>query len=149
MRIPHPVTRLVRMTRPRPAIVLSALLLALVAAASWWAWLGWDTTYQTDPRTGTVSGPYEAWQVIGCVLTLLVAGLLGATLIHPRALILMPLGFAIAWSITSARDDDTGLWLVGAFMVLIGMSLGCVVVGLVGNGLARLISRDRTRPRVP
>lgn len=149
MRTPYAVARLGPMTRSRTAIVLTALLLGLAAAASWWGWLGWDTNYQTDPRTGVMSGPYEAWQVLGCVLTLLSAGLLGATFVHPRALALMPWGFTIAWSITSSRDDETGLWLVGAFMVLIGMSLGCLVVGLAGRGLGRLLSRGRTRLRVP
>ena len=135
------------MTRSRTAIVLTAFALALIAAASWWAWLGWDTTYQKDPRTGVASGPYEAWQVIGCVLTLLGAGLAGATLVHPRTLVLMPLGFTVAWSITSARDDETGLWVVGAFLVAIGMSVGCLVVGVLGRALAGLLSRDRSRLR--
>jgi len=53
---------------------LSLLLLAAVAAALWWAWMGWDEEYYTDPATG----PYRPWQVIGCVLSLVVVAVLDA-----------------------------------------------------------------------
>ncbi|MFJ8011004.1 hypothetical protein [Streptomyces sp. NPDC096339] len=49
----------------------ASCLLVLIPVAAWAAWLGWDQHRDVHPD-GSVSGPYEAWQVIGLVLTLLV-----------------------------------------------------------------------------
>ena len=48
------------------AQVLGGLTVAVLSAGSWLAWMGWDDEYQIDPRTQVASGPYEAWQVVGC-----------------------------------------------------------------------------------
>ncbi len=34
------------------------------AAACWWAWLGRDDEYYTDPVTGYSQGPYRPRQVV-------------------------------------------------------------------------------------
>ena len=39
-------------------------MLALFAAAMWFAWLGWDQEYYLVD--GVAQGPYRAWQVLGC-----------------------------------------------------------------------------------
>jgi len=48
-----------------------------LTVALWWAWLGRDTGYQVDPVTGATSGPYQVWQVVGCVLCLAVLATVG------------------------------------------------------------------------
>lgn len=117
-----------------------------VAAATvlnWTAWLGWDQKYDEHPDGG-VSGPYEAWQVAGLVAVL--AALVVATALarRPWTAVLAPtFGMALAvaadWS-----DDDSGLWIVGAGMIVIGMlaATGTAVV------LLRTLRRSGARPSV-
>jgi hypothetical protein len=119
-----------------PAAVAGAVVVAALTAAVWYAWLGWDHEYQIDPVTGIASGPYEAWQVVGCVLTLLALALAAGVLIHPAVPIaVMPLAFTVAWSIDAASQDETGLWGVGAILILFGSLVGSAVVA----GLATLL----------
>ncbi|MGW4647613.1 hypothetical protein [Kitasatospora sp. NPDC004289] len=100
---------------PQPA---AALLLALFAAAAWTAWLGWDQRYDELPD-GSVSGPYQAWQVIGLVLTLLPAVLWAALRQYPAAGVLGVSGglATAAWVDWSGGD---GLFVIGVGMVAIG-----------------------------
>ncbi|MGW7317178.1 hypothetical protein [Streptomyces sp. NPDC054854] len=95
------------------------LLLIVVAAALWAAWLGWDQERDVHPD-GSTTGPYEAWQVIGLVLTLLVPVYWAASRQYVTAAVLgTSLGLAVAafydWS-----DDGSGLFVIGVGMVLIG-----------------------------
>ncbi|NHC14809.1 hypothetical protein [Motilibacter deserti] len=119
-----------------------AVVLVAACFAAYWGWLGWDSEYQTDPVTGQTSGPYESWQVVGCVLTLagtaVAAGLLGYGVV---AVAVMPLAFTVAWSIP-ASSDETGLWGVGAFMILIGATVGGAVLALPAQAVG-----DRFRSR--
>jgi hypothetical protein len=69
------------MTAARKAV--GALGIAAAAVAAYWGWLGWDTEYRVDPVTHVESGPYEAWQVIGCVLTLVVVAAVAALVFAP------------------------------------------------------------------
>ncbi|WBB68543.1 hypothetical protein [Micromonospora sp. WMMD812] len=121
----------------RPATPLTqaagALAVALLSAAAWYAWLGWDTGYQVDPVTGATSGPYQAWQVVGCGLTLLVV-FVGALLVGVRpvpASAALTLAFTAAWAATWASRDDTGLYAVGAVLLLAGLAAGTTVVALL------------------
>lgn len=112
----------------------------LGSAGAWFAWMGWDQEYQVDPMTGLESGPYEAWQVIGCGITLLAVAVPASWGRHWKA-VLLPPSFALAWSVTAAAQDMTGLWRVGAIMVLIGSSVGtAVILGVVG-GVESLLRR--------
>jgi len=116
--------------------------LAVMGAACWFAWLGNDTTYQVDPATGVASGPYEAWQVLGCVLSLAVAVVLGTVrLAGPVTVLVTTLAFTVAWSVT-ASTDETGLWLVGALLVLVGVAAGASAVAAV---TAAVLRRRRAR----
>ncbi|ROO90879.1 hypothetical protein EDD29_8620 [Actinocorallia herbida] len=108
------------------------LLLALAAAANWAAWLGWDQRYDTAPD-GSVSGPYQAWQVAGLVVVLAALLIGGAVRFGALAAFGPTLGMFAAvvydWS-----DDDSGLWAVGASMVVLGMFFATLlVVALAGN----------------
>lgn len=100
----------------------TVLAVGVAAAATWWAWLGWDSEYQIDPVTGVASGPYEAWQVIGCVLCLAAIAIVGGLLTRPwLAVASMTVTFTAVWSWWAGRSDETGLWLVGAILVFIGL----------------------------
>lgn len=113
--------------------------LAVLTGSCWWGWMAWDHTYQTDPATGTTSGPYQAWQVIGCVICLIILAVL-ATMRLPVWLVIaiMTVTFTVAWSATAARGDETGLWGVGAMLVFLGMLAG---TGLVSGVTAAIRPR--------
>ncbi|MFI1359253.1 hypothetical protein ACH4TV_37630 [Streptomyces sp. NPDC020898] len=113
------------------AFHLSAtLLLAVVASAMWAAWLGWDQQYDVHPD-GSQTGPYEAWQVIGLVLTLLAPVCWVASRRHfPVAVIGVPIGLTVAafydWS-----DDGSGLYVIGGGMVMMGSLAATIAVSAV------------------
>jgi hypothetical protein len=114
-----------------------AVLLAAATVATWYAWLGRDTEYQVD-AAGQASGPYTTAQVAGCVLTL-AALLVAAVLlrVHPLvAAATMTVAFTAAWTVPAA-EDETGLFLVGAILVFVGMAAGSTVVALVAGRLRR------------
>jgi hypothetical protein len=128
----------------RTRSLLGGLILAAVTVGVWWAWLGWETGYAVNPETGATSGPYAAWQVVGCVLTLaLVAAVAGWSLSPWLVAPVMTVAFSIAWTRHAASTDDTGLWAVGAALVLVGTAVGTLVVS-VG---ARLVRRRRAGAR--
>ncbi|HEY1135240.1 MAG TPA: hypothetical protein VGE77_11765 [Nocardioides sp.] len=111
---------------------------AVLSAAAWWAWLGWDDEYQVDPVTDVASGPYEAWQVAGCVVTLLVVGVVAALRWRPfGTALVLPVAFTVAWSVTSAAEDETGLWAVGAVLVLIGSGAAALLVAAMVASVRR------------
>jgi len=114
-------------------------LLAVAAATvlTWWAWLGRDTTMTLDPATGNYSGPYTTAQVAGAVLTLL-AVLVAAVLLRVPPLpaaAAMTVAFTVAWTAQAAGEDETGLFMVGAIMLLVGMAAGTTLVALVTRRL--------------
>lgn len=121
-----------RLARRLAYRLTASAVLALLTASCWWVWMAWDHSYQIDPATGTTSGPYQAWQVIGCVVCLVALGV-GAT-VHLAAWLVIPImsiAFTAAWSWTAASADSTGLWGVGAMLVFVGMLAGTfLVVGL-------------------
>ncbi|MFE2163526.1 hypothetical protein ACFXB3_00335 [Streptomyces sp. NPDC059447] len=105
-----------RPNRLNPARVL---LLFLVAVSAWAAWLGWDQHRDVQPD-GSVTGPYEAWQVIGLVLTLSAAVTWAALRGHAGSAVLgITAGLTVAcaydWS-----DDSSGLFALGVVMVMVG-----------------------------
>lgn len=131
--------------REHPWRVLAVgILLVASCFAAYWGWLGWDHAYQVDPDTGVSSGPYEPWQVAGCVLSLAVVALACGLAGQPwAAVVVMPFAFTVAWSIPASRDE-TGLWGVGAIMIFIGMSLGALILAWPAS---RLRERSRRPPR--
>ena len=119
-------------------IAVLVVVLALSTAACWWGWLAWDNTYQIDPLTGNESGPYEAWQVIGCVVSLVVIGS-GAALLLPAwvVIVTMTLAFTAAWTATAQSQDETGLFMVGAVLVLVAMAGATGVLTFLVQAIAR------------
>ncbi|MFD3512598.1 hypothetical protein [Streptomyces sp. NPDC058657] len=122
--------------KPLPEL-LSATAMALLALGAWAAWLGWDQTRDVHPD-GSSTGPYEAWQVIGLVLTLLIPLYWAAARRHLVAAVLsIPLGLTLAtyvdWS-----DDASGLFVIGVLMTLLG--------SLATTGIATAVITTATRP---
>ncbi len=114
----------------RPALL--TVLAAVLAAGCWWVWLAWDDTYQVDQATGVTSGPYEAWQVVGCVLSLMVLAVSAYLVLDPVLVgVGLTVGFTTAWCLTSLPQDDSRLAVVGAVMVLFAMSAATSMTGAV------------------
>jgi hypothetical protein len=121
-----------------------ALALAGATAATWWMWLGRDTKYQVEPVSGVATGPYEVWQVAGCVLCLMALAVIGGLLLRPWIVVpIMTLAFTILWSVNAASHDETGLWGVGAILVLVGMTAGSAVLSFGAWMLRAAIRRQR------
>ncbi|MBE0009384.1 MULTISPECIES: hypothetical protein [unclassified Arthrobacter] len=117
----HTLTRAQRALATAGAIALSAGL--------WLGWFAWDTGYQIDPATGSASGPYEPWQVIGCVASWVALGWIANKFLAPAIVILaMPAGFTGAFAVTAATSDDSGLWMIGATLVAFGTLAGTVLL---------------------
>ncbi|MFF8832047.1 hypothetical protein [Streptomyces sp. NPDC015131] len=102
--------------------LLVITVLALAAAAAWAAWLGWDQHHDVLPD-GSQTGPYEAWQVTGLVLTLVLPVYWAASRRYLAGAVLgAPAGLTAAafhdWS-----DDGSGLFVVGVGTLLVGSLL--------------------------
>lgn len=116
------------------------------------AWLGWDQQYDIEPATGNASGPYQAWQVVGCVVTLAVLATVAGLLRRPGlAVAIVPGVFTALWARDAARVDGSGLWLVGAVMLAGGSLGGVAAVAHLADGVRRWRAsagsrRESTRP---
>ena len=121
----------------RPVVhLLPILVLAGVSLAAWAAWLGWDQ-HRDVHSDGATTGPYEAWQVIGLVLTVLIPVCWTASRRHLAGTVLGPtLGLTVAafydWS-----DDSSGLFVIGVGMVMIGSLVTTALVYAVVTSLPR------------
>ncbi|MFI0242748.1 hypothetical protein [Streptomyces sp. NPDC016845] len=114
---------------------LSALILAGIAGAAWAAWLGWDQ-HRDIGADGTETGPYEAWQVLGLVVTLLIPVVWAASRDYvPGAVIGTTAGLTIAayidWS-----DDASGLFGIGVLLLMLGSLAATTVVSTVVRAAA-------------
>ena len=103
----------------------------------WFAWLGWDHEYYMVD--GVAQGPYRAWQVAGCGLTIVTATVLAYLRVPQTAAIFVlagaaAFGFAVPWAM-DASSDDTGLWVVGLLFLLVGGGAGLAVVLAVTNAV--------------
>lgn len=118
-------------------VALLTFVIAALTTATWWT-LGRDTTHEVDAATGAVTGPYEAPQVIACVVVLVGLAVIAA-LVLPAwlAVLAVSLPFTAAWSLHAASTDDSGLWAVGAILVLVGTLVGGTMVTAVTRALVR------------
>ncbi|QCX26571.1 hypothetical protein [Nocardioides jishulii] len=130
--------------RPRSrglrSVALAAGVLALVAAAAWFAWLGWDREYYVVD--GEQQGPYRAWQVVGCGLTIVVASVLAQWWTRsgwaiPLLAAAATVGFAIPWGVDAAMTDDSGLFVVGLIFLVVGAGAGLTVLLAVTYAVQR------------
>jgi hypothetical protein len=116
--------------------------IALTAMVAWYGWLGWDQTLDQHPDSST-SGPYEPWQVTGLVVTLLVPIAWAATRRYsPAAVAGTTIGLTAAafydWS-----DDESGLFIVGVGMIMIGAVVLTTVTTAVVSALANRAGEAR------
>ncbi|MET9878503.1 hypothetical protein ABZZ36_28300 [Actinacidiphila glaucinigra] len=121
----HPLSRL-----------LPVLLQAVVASAAWAAWLGWDQQRDVQPD-GSETGPYEAWQVVGLVLTLLPLVCWSASRGRVAAAVLGTTAGLTAAAFYDWSDDSSGLFLVGVGMVATGSLVVTAVVAAVTAAATR------------
>ncbi len=116
--------------------------LGLFAAAMWFAWLGWDHEYyEVD---GVAQGPYRAWQVVGCGLSVAVGSIVALVWVRRGAVLLAgaaAVGFAIPWAADAASTDESGLWAVGLVMLLGGAFVGLVVLLTASEAVLRRTRR--------
>ncbi|WP_418957631.1 hypothetical protein [Streptomyces tritici] len=110
--------------------LMTTLAAAVAAAASWAAWLGWDQLRDVHPD-GSVSGPYEAWQVIGLAVTLLVIGGAAAFKEWYVAAVLGTTAGVTAASFHDWSDDGSGLFVIGVGMIMIGTGVVATAVTAV------------------
>lgn len=128
----HPVSR-----------QLPGLALAVVSAAAWAVWLGWDQQRDVHPD-GSSTGPYEPWQVIGLVLTLLAPVCWAAYRGHLAAAVLGTTAGLTAATLYDWSDDGSGLFVIGAGLVMIGtLAATTAVTALVAA------TRHRIRRNAP
>ncbi|MCW3838933.1 hypothetical protein ONA70_02335 [Micromonospora yasonensis] len=121
--------------------LLGGLILAAATVGTWFAWLSWETGYTVDPETGATSGPYAVWQVVGCVLTLGVVAAVGGWWLGPWLVApVMAVAFTVPWAVHAASTDESGLWAVGAALVLLGTAAGSGVVSLAAHLLRRRLT---------
>lgn len=117
----------------------AALVLGLFASAMWFAWLGWDHEYyQVD---GVSQGPYRSWQVFGCGLSIAAAAVLAYLWVRSVWAIFVlaataVIGFAVPWAADASSTDDSGLWVVGLVLLLMGGGVGLVVLLAVTAAVA-------------
>ncbi|MET7669683.1 hypothetical protein [Micromonospora luteifusca] len=118
--------------------LFGGVFLAAATVGSWLLWLGRDTEYTVDAQTGATSGPYEPWQVVGLVLTLVVLAALAGTRLSPWLVApVMTVAVTAVWTWQAASRDDSGLWAVGAVLVLLGMAVGSTLVSVSARRLSR------------
>ncbi|MGW7053856.1 hypothetical protein [Streptomyces sp. NPDC054887] len=121
--------------------LLSILVLAAVSSALWAAWLGWDQQRDVHPD-GSSTGPYEAWQVIGLVLTLAVPVVWAASRNYIAAAVLGATAGLTAAVYYDWSDDASGLFVIGVGMVMVGTLLVTTVASAV------IVSVQRSGRRV-
>lgn len=130
------------MTRDLPKSVsqlLPTLVTAVASLTLWALWLGWDQRRDLQPD-GSSTGPYEAWQVVGLVLTLLPPLYWAASRRHiAGAVVGTTAGLTVA-SFYDWSDDASGLFVIGVTMV----TLGSIAVT---TALSFLIAAVGSRPQ--
>jgi hypothetical protein len=107
------------------------LLLSLLTVVSWWAWFGWHDLKGDD-------GDYQAWQAVGCVVSLLALGFLAPRVVHPfLAGLTMTVSFTIAVGADWIPEDESGLAGVGVLMLGMGLAVGALLVLPLADALWR------------
>ncbi|MFE5540069.1 hypothetical protein [Streptomyces sp. NPDC056492] len=107
----------------KPLAVVHVLIPFVVAVAAWAAWLGWDQHRDVHPD-GSVTGPYEAWQVAGLVLTVAACVVWSTSRGHAVAAVLGTTAGLGAASYYDWSDDSSGLFALGVAMVVVGTLAG-------------------------
>ena len=122
-------------------------MLAVITAAQYAAWLGWDQRYDVGPGD-VVSGPYQPWQVIGLTAGLGVLAAVAGWCRHAgAAMIAIPTTMTLCFSVDAATDSETygaSLWPIGAAMVAFAALAGVATVASLAS-----LAGHRRRSRMP
>ncbi|QJY44764.1 hypothetical protein [Pseudonocardia broussonetiae] len=103
--------------------------LAVLTAASWFLWTGWAVVVPGGLR-------FAAWQVTATVVSAVALAVLAPRWLPGRVVaVVMPLSFSAAWALTARATDDSGLWAVGAVLVLLGTVAAAAVLVPLGVAL--------------
>jgi hypothetical protein len=117
--------------------------ITLITVVAWYGWLGWDQPRDEDSY-GATSEPYEAWQVIGLVFTLLVPMVWAATRRYSGAAVAgITIGLTGAAFYDWGSDDSSGLYIVGTAMIMIGSAVLTTVTATVISALANRAGSTR------
>ncbi|MER7520111.1 hypothetical protein [Streptomyces sp. NPDC126499] len=129
----------------KPLKLVPSLVTALVSVAAWAAWLGWDQHRDVHPD-GSVSGPYEAWQVVGLVLTLLVPVCWAAYRRHVAGAVLGTTAGLTVAAFSDWSDDGSGLFVIGVGMVMVGTAVATFAVAALVAAVTRRGGRSAPGP---
>jgi hypothetical protein len=115
--------------------LLPVLAPAVVAPLAWAGWLGWDQRRDVH-ADGTTTGPYQAWQVVGLVLTQLAPVYWATTRRHSVSAVLgTSAGLSAAAYYDWSGDDASGLFVIGVGLVgvcsLVATAAATGVIGFV------------------
>jgi hypothetical protein len=114
----------------------AAAALAVLTAASWFVWTGWGVLAPGGTR-------FETWQVAATAVCAAALAVLAPRVLPTWVVVVvMPLAFTASWVATARATDDSGLWAVGAVLVLLGTAAAAAVLAPLGGWLAA-----RGRPR--
>lgn len=115
------------------------------AVVAWLTILGWHAEPWTGPD-GSQQGPYHAWEVATFVALLgaltFVAGAFGSPIV---AAVAATLATTAIFAADARGTDDSGLWVVGAVVTLIGTALGTTVVAAAAAAWSRRRQRASVR----
>ena len=129
----------------RMKVALTAVILTM---AAWLGWLGWDQQRNPDG-----SGPYEAWQVVGLALTLVVvaaacsrrsADLAQSMLVVLLMAAALTVPAAISWA--TEETPDASFWPLGASFLFAGTTLGLWVVAALTRAVLQWTHRRGPPP---
>lgn len=114
----------------------------VLGAATCAAWLAWDTEYDYDAAVGAYQGPYRPAQVAGCAITFaLVTAVLAMRWRPVFVAVGTSLGFWLLWTVQAGIQDESGLFIIGSFLLLIGLAVGSAVASALGFAFQRRRSR--------
>lgn len=132
---------------------VTGVLIALLTGGLHGAWLAWDQQKELNPLTGSETGPYEAWRVVGLVLCLgavaFWAGWRGST---PASALAMPLALSLCFAIDATTGPDTGpndgLWVVGSVLLFVVTAFGALATSHAAVAARSFVHRRRGDPAI-
>ena len=99
-------------------------------------WLGWDQAKELG-ADGYLHGPYQWWQVIGLVITVVALASIGGRLAHPLlSTFVISVVLTLSWSVDAATGpgmENDGLWPLGSILIAIGSFVGVYLVASVAE----------------
>lgn len=129
---------------------LFTVAIGLSTLTAYIALLGWDQSKDLQPD-GTLTGPYERWQVLGLILAMSLIGALAGWRQRPwigvAATTVMLTTCWVVDAVTDPASEQDGLWPIGAAMVALGTFAGIAAVSFTAQAVAQASSADKLRPR--